>query len=114
MSPDESHDHISRCDDSCTDNWDNAPDSAGLGKVILRSHIMIAAYAVSLVILSLGFVVLILGLTVMCFREPDKANAFLLLLSGPVVGVLLSQIGNIKKISNGSISGQRSKFKDKP
>jgi hypothetical protein len=59
---------------------------------------MVVSYAASIIILSLGFVVLIITLAVLCFQQPDKANAFLLLLGGPLVGVILAHAGELKRI----------------
>jgi O-antigen/teichoic acid export membrane protein len=63
---------------------------------------MLYAYASSVVILTLGLVVLTITLAVLSFQNPEKANAFLMLLAGPMVVVLFSHlVGLVRAIKNG-------------
>jgi|SRR3990167_751274 len=81
------------------------PECSGLGcvtrfdPVIVRSRPLLYAYAASLIILSLGLVALILGLTLLCFFYPERANAFLLLLGSPAVAVLLTQAPKLRRLT---------------
>jgi hypothetical protein len=80
-------------------------DYAGLSKELLTNRIMLWAYAISLVIVALGFVILLLGFAWLSFFYPDKANDFLkfILVGAPALIVLIHNIPNLKKaISNGA------------
>jgi hypothetical protein len=59
---------------------------------------MVTAYAASIVILSLGFVILTITLAVLCFQQPEKANAFILLLGGPLMGIIFAHAGELKRL----------------
>lgn len=48
------------------------------------------AYPISIIIMAVGVVLLCITLAVLSFFYPDKANAFLLLLGGPMVGLVLA------------------------
>ncbi len=65
---------------------------------LLSNQIMVTAYAVSIVVLAIGLVVMSIMLVYLCFFYPKEANAFLILLGGPLAGVLIAQSMHIKQI----------------
>jgi hypothetical protein len=69
----------------------------GLGQALLTNKIMLWAYAISLVIMAVGSVILLLGLAALMFFYPEKANAFLLLLGSPAVIILIHNLPHLRK-----------------
>ena len=96
--------HSIRVNDSGNDSSESTVE---LSQAILRSHVMLTAYAASVVILAIGIVMLILGLAGLSFFYPDKANAFLLTLGGPLIGILIVQYPKIGKITKILTNGKQ-------
>jgi len=85
-------------DNLCTNSCSCGNSSSGLPspldplefrKAILASRVMLIAYATAVVVLAMGVVILTIVLACLAFFYPEKANAFLLLLGGPALGLLL-------------------------
>jgi hypothetical protein len=56
------------------------------------------AYAMGIVILSAGIVILTITMAVLCFLFPDKANAFLVILGSPVVWLIVRNAFKMARI----------------
>lgn len=102
MSIQEGKDELS---DNCPvdrDNLDRCHSRSpfDLRQTILGSQVMITAYAIALIILCLGMVVMTITLMVLCFFFPPQANSFLLLLTGPVAALIVSQSFGLSKLIN--------------
>jgi hypothetical protein len=88
-----------RSADGCdTDSGMCASDYAGLSKALLTSPIMLWAYAVSLVILSLCLSTLILGIFYLSFRHPDQFQAWLLVLGSPAALLIIAHLPNLVRL----------------
>lgn len=51
---------------------------------------MFWAYGIVAIILALGIVAITITLAVLCFMNPEKANAFLLLINSPLLVLLIT------------------------
>ena len=73
-------------------------DYVRLSETLLTNQVMLYAYAVSIVIVALGFVGLILTLAVLSFFYPEKVQPFMsvLIIVCPMLGILFANIGKIK------------------
>ena len=71
-----------------------------LRNTILTSNIMLKAYACVLLILAFFLGLLTIVLVILCFFYPEKANAFLLLLGGPLAALVIGHTIRLGKMIN--------------
>lgn len=74
-------------------------DSSDFRTALLNNRLFLITYAVAIIILAFGIVLLILMLAGLAFFYPEKANSALLLLGGPLVGLLIVHGQVVKKPS---------------
>lgn len=86
-----------------------AYDYAGLNEALLTNKVMLFAYATSIIIIAIGCVSLVITIAVLCFFYPERANsAGLILLGGPLMGILIANISKIKSVAKKVTSGSQS------
>jgi hypothetical protein len=64
----------------------------------LSTYIMTIAYAMGVIILTIGAVTLTITLAVLCFLYPDKANAFVVLLGSPIAVMVITNTVRLAKL----------------
>jgi hypothetical protein len=76
----------------------NTRDIADFRQTILSSQVMVTAYAISIVILCLGMILMTGALMFLCFFFPEKANAFLVMVGSPLIALIVSQLFGIRRL----------------
>jgi hypothetical protein len=88
-----------RSNGSGADPSANVPiNCPGFLERVLTHQIMLGAYAAAVVILAAGTVLLMVAIALLCFFYPDKANAYVLFISGPVMALILLHSGTAQRI----------------
>lgn len=94
----ESNDHSNL--DGHNDGHDIVPsDPSEIAGIVLTNKVMLAAYAASIVILAVGLVGIIGLIAWLSFWYPDKANAWLTLVVGPIVGLLILHMKGAESVA---------------
>lgn len=71
-------------------------------ETLLTSPIMLWAYAICLILLTLTLMVLLVGLSYLSFWYPDKFNAWILVIASPAALMIAIHLPNLlKKMKDG-------------